>query len=186
MVNAQQAPQGEKKKDNTLKIVLIVVGIVVGLMILAAVAMTVFVGSLFGRATKNVKVTSNGQGEGVTVKSSDGQTTSTYGTNAKLPDTWPSDIPIYSPSTIVAASKSGDSHYSASFKTNDSTDQVSAYYKQELPKQGWKNINESSYGDGTILSYKKNDRSLTFSVSNQANEDTEKTWVSLSTTTIPQ
>ncbi len=171
-----------KKKDNTLKIVLIVVGALVGLMILGGTVTTIFIGSLFGNATKGIKVTGTDDGGAVTIKSDNGQSTATYGSDAAIPDGFPSDVPIYEPSTTVYATKTDDKHYSVALKTADTTDKVFAYYRDELTKQGWTSTHESSYTGGNILLYKKGDRSLSLSVSTQENEEVEKTFVNLSIT----
>lgn len=175
-------PGSPKKKDNTLKIVLIVVGVVGGLLIIGAVAMTVFFGSLFNRATKNISVNGTKDNGSVTVKTDDGKSTATYGTDAKLPDGFPSDIPIYEPSNIIYATSTDKKHYSVSARTADSTKDVLSYYKKELATQGWKATSESSYGEGTILIYKKNNRQLTASVSTQDDKTAEKTFFSVSVT----
>jgi hypothetical protein len=175
-------PGSPKKKDNTLKIVLIVVGVIGGLLIIGAVAMTVFFGSLFNRATKNISVNGTKDNGSVTVKTDDGKSTATYGTDAKLPDGFPSDIPIYEPSNIIYATSTDKKHYSVSARTADSTSDVLAYYKKELATQGWKATSESSYGEGTILIYKKNNRQLSASVSTQDDKTAEKTFFSVSVT----
>ncbi len=171
----------KKKMDSGLKIALIIVGVLVGLGILATIAMTVFVGSIFNHAAKNVKVNGNGDGGTVTVKTNDGQTSATYGTGAKLQAGFPTDVPIYKPSTLVASSKTGDNSYSASAKTNDSVDKVTNYYRDQLASGGWTNVHESSYQDGNIMDYKKDNRTLVLSISNQKNETTEKTYITLTT-----
>lgn len=171
-----------KKKDNTLKIVLIVVGALVGLMILGVIVTSIFIGSLFGNATKGIKVTGDEDSGSVTIKSNDGQSTTTYGNDASLPDGFPSDVPIYDPSTTVYATKTDDKHYSVALKTADATDKVLAFYSDELTKQGWTSTHESSYTGGNIILYKQGDRSLSLSVSTQENEEVEKTFVNLAIT----
>lgn len=180
-----EAPkEAPKKKDNTLKIVLIVVGIIVGAIVIFWIGIAIFVGSIFHRATDGVKVNSDGKNGSVTIKSNDGQSTGSYGTNVRLPEGFPSDVPVYKPSTTVAASKTGDKAFSASAKTNATVETVLNYYRDELAKQGWTTVHESSYSEGTILSVKKANRTLTVSISNQKNEPTEKTFISLSTNTL--
>ncbi len=172
-------PAVPKKKDNTLKIILIIVGVFVGLMILGTIAVSVFVGSIFNSATKNIKVDGDGDKGSVTIKSTDGSTTATYGNDASLPEGFPSDVPIYEPSTIVYATKTGNNRFSASAKTSDSASQVLAFYKADLSDKGWTNTHESSYGQGSILTYEKDDTLLSVSVSTQDTEESEKTFISL-------
>ncbi len=161
----------QKKKDNTLKIVLIVVGGVVGLMILAGVGMAIFVGSIFKEATKNVEV--NKDNGSVTIKTDEGEATASYGNDTQLPDGYPSDVPIYEPSNIVYAIKTDGKNYSVTAKTNDERTAVADYYKSELPKQGWTLDREFSYSQGTSITYNKADRSVTVSVTNPEYTTTE-------------
>lgn len=175
--------EGPKKKDNTLKIVLIVVGVIVGLMIISGILFSIFVGSIINRAGKNIKVDKDGDSGSINIKTNDGQGSINYGENAKLPDGFPTDVPLYEPSTTVHASKTSDKQYSAGLKTNSSVSDVVAYYRSELAKQGWESTHESSYADGAILNFKKGDRVVTLSVSNQKDEQTEKTFISISVIT---
>lgn len=179
---AEVAKDTPKKKDNTLKVVLIVVGVIVGLIVLFWVIVVIVIGSLFHRATKNVQI--NGQNGSVTVKSDNGQSTASYGSNVSLPKNFPSDLPIYKPSTLVGATASDNKNYSATAKTNDSVDTVLNYYRTNMANQGWTSDNESSFTDGTLLSFKKDNRAATISVTNQKTEPTEKTWISISSSTL--
>ncbi len=175
---ATAAAAAAPKKDNTLKIVLIVLGVLFGLGVLGAILMTVFFAAVFHKATENVKVGKNGST--VTVKSSDGQTSATYGTGATLPQGWPSDVPVYKPSTIIYATKSDNKGFSLAAKTSSSTQSVVDYYRTQLVNQGWTSTHESSYGDGTILTFEKGDTTTSVTVSKQANEATDKTLVTVS------
>lgn len=184
---AATATPAAKKKDNTaIKVILIVVGVVVLLMILGAIAMAVFVGSIFHQASKNVQVDGSGKNGRVTIKSNDGQSTSSYGSNVNLPKNFPTDIPIYKPSTLISASATENTHFSAAAKTNSSVNEVLNYYRNQMVSEGWTSVNESSYSDGTLLSFKKANRSMTVSVSNQKNEPSEKTLISIGTVTLEQ
>lgn len=183
--NQHETPKSDrpKKKDNTLKIVLIIIGVLVGLMILGYMAMVFFVGSLFNRASKNIKVNQDGKSGSINIKTDEGQGTINYGENAKLPAGFPTDVAIYKPSTTVHATKTSDKQYTAGLRTNSSVSDVSTYYRDELTKQGWQNTHESSYADGSIMNFKKDNRTLTLSISTQKSEPTEKTYISISVIT---
>ena|SRR3989344_5226387 len=76
----------------------------------------------------------------VTVKTDTGSVT--YG-NTKLPNDWPSDVPIYQNSQITFAASStgaGNEKFVASvqFATEDSAEKLISYYRNELPARGWK------------------------------------------------
>lgn len=170
--------EGAKKKDNTLKIVLIVVGVLVGLGVLGTIATIVFFGTLFDKATDGVDVDGNGT---VTVQSDNGESTASYGEGATLQDGFPDDVPIFEPSTLVASSKIDDKNYSASAKTSKSTADVLAYYKAELVKGGWENTYEASFADSAIATYKKGTRSVNVTAGVQDNDPKEKTFFTVST-----
>lgn len=167
----EKTQTGGKKKDNTAKIVLIVVGGLVGLMILAGIGMAMFVGGIFRQASKNVDVdTGNGS---VTVKTEEGEATASYGNDAQLPEGYPSDLPIYEPSNIVYAIKTDGKNFSVTAKTDDDPQKVRDYYKSELPNQGWELEREYSYTQGSSATYNKGDRSVTVSVTTPEYTTTE-------------
>jgi len=174
------AAGGAKKKDNTLKIVLIVVGVLVGLGILGTIASVVFFSALFNKATDGVNLGSNGNGT-VTVKSDSGESTATYGEGASLQQGFPSDVPIFEPSTLVASSKIDDKNYSASAKTSKPTSEVLAYYKTELVKGGWESTYEAVFENSAIATYKKGTRGVNITAGLQDNDPKEKTFFTVST-----
>ena len=112
-----------------------------------------------------VKVDANG-GE-VTVKGQDGSTVQ-WGSN-KLPDGWPSDVTIYSGSTIQYSGSSnpasGKSGAAVIFQTSDPADKVVDFYKTDLAAKGWKI--EGTYQSGTtdMIGASKNDRYLSIGIS---------------------
>ena len=67
------------KKDNTLKIVLIVLGVMVGLGVIGAIAVTILAATLFKSATKNVKINSDGEKGNITIQSDDGKSQTSIG-----------------------------------------------------------------------------------------------------------
>lgn len=175
---------GGKKKDNTLKIVLIVVGALVGLGLLFMIAGVLFFGSLFDRATDGVDVDENG-GK-VTIQSDDGQSSTQIGENAQLAEGFPEDVPIYEPSTLVASSRVNETQFSATARTDTARTEVQSYYKSEMAKQGWEMEAESTYGDGSITTYKKGDRTASVSVNVQKDEEAEKTFFVVSVASVNQ
>lgn len=71
--------------------------------------------------------TSNGS---VSVKSDKG-TVEISGAGAKLPDTWPKDVPLYPGATITMAI-SNDKQHMLGLETADSPEQAVAFYKDKL------------------------------------------------------
>lgn len=172
-----------KKSNSTTKIVLIVVGVVVGLAMLGTIASMVLFGALLDKATENVDV-NNGE---VTVKSDDGQSTTTYGDNVKLTDGFPTDVPIFDPSTLKASSKNNTDDFSAVAVTDQSVADVTSFYKTEMAAQGWTLQYDSTAEGSGLLTFAKDDRtaSIIVSTSNDADSN-EKTGFVISVGTSQQ
>lgn len=92
-----------------------------------------------------------------------------WGTQAKLPDNWPSDVPVY-PGAAIRASMSTNDGSSLSLETTDSIDKVSSFYKGKL--SGFKKEAEMDMGATKIVSYSEGKRkvSLTFSESDKSDD----------------
>jgi hypothetical protein len=122
--------------------------------------------------TKSNTVTVNKDGESVSI-----------GENAKLPDDFPSDVPIYEPSDVVASLKNGENSYSATLLSSDSISKVTEYYTAELPKNGWQTSDDTSsltLENSTISTYKKDNRTLGVIVATDPSSN--KTSITLSVT----
>ena len=59
------------------------------------------------------------------------------GENATLPNGFPTDIPRYPGSTLVAASTTDDQHAGLSVRTTDDSAKVMTWLEDELKKNGW-------------------------------------------------
>ena len=95
----------------------------------------------------------------------------TEGAVAKLPDNFPSDVPIFSgmsPTMSYSdkAREAGMAMFTASGKVGAD---VIQYYQKELPGQGWKEDNVVNIGATTTLIYSKEGRTVT--VMATANDD---------------
>lgn len=173
-----------KKKSSTLKIVLIVVGVLVGLGIIGTVLMVVFFSALFKNAAENVSNNSDGT---VTLQSDDGNTKTTVGENVSLAQGFPSDVPIFEPSTLLASSKTDDTDYSAVARTASTVSDVSNYYKTTMAAQGWTPQLDSASSDGTFMTYQKGDRTSSVVVTTNSDEGSnEKTGFVVTVTTQKQ
>lgn len=161
-----------KKKDNTLKIVLIVVGVLVGLGIIGTIASMVFLGSLFNNAVDNV----NPADGSVTIQSDDGTVKTNVGEDAKLADGFPTDVPIFEPSTLKASSKVDNTQFSAVATTASSVADVTNYYKSQMASQGWTNSLDSSSDGSSLLTFAKDNRTASVVVTTSTEETSnEKT-----------
>lgn len=147
---------GEKGKG--LAIASIIISIVLMLLGIAAGYMIYYSAN---KAVQDAGLDINAKDKTVTVNK-DGESVS-VGANAKLPDDFPSDVPIYEPSDVVASLKTGERSYSASLLSSDSSSKISEYYTTELPKNGWTTSNDTSsltLQNGSIATFTKGDRTL--------------------------
>jgi len=167
-----------KKKDNTLKIVLIVVGVVVGLGVIGTVASMIFLGSLFNNAVDNVDVDDGS----VTIQSDDGSVT-TVGEDAKLAEGFPSDVPIFEPSTIKGSTKVDNTQFSVVAATAKSVSDVTSYYKTQMAAQGWTNSLDSASEGSSLLTFTKDNRTASVIVSTSEEDSSEKTGFVVSVST---
>ncbi len=98
-------------------------------------------------------VTFNNDGT-VTVKGNDtgssgstgSTTTSSFGSGAKLPDGWPSDIPAYPGGKVKSASTSGSDRsqtMSAQQETGDAPDAILKFYADKITAAGYKQSSNS-------------------------------------------
>ena len=113
------------------------------------------------KAVKDAGLDINTQEKTVTVNK-DGESVS-VGENAKLPDGFPSDVPIYEPSDVIASLSTGKDSYSASLISNDSVSKISDYYASELSKNGWQSSEDTTsitLQSGSGATYVKGNRTL--------------------------
>jgi hypothetical protein len=92
--------------------------------------------------------------------------------DTKLPENWPADAPKYPNAKITYAlvSQVPVESINVGFTTTDSRDVVIAFYKKELPVQGWSITSEQSSGENSILVAQKGN--TTFGVSAMNKEQT--------------
>lgn len=169
---APQSAAPQKKSNACIWILVIVVGVLVLLAVAGTVAWNFFGAKIATKVTESViskasngTVNINTDSGSVTVKGEDGAT-ATIG--SKLPDNFPTDIPIYTGATVTSGTVGKDSQGNAedlaTFTTPDSVEKVKAFYDAELAKKGWGN-NESP-ALGTLVSYlvTKGDRQLAITI----------------------
>lgn len=127
-------------------------GLAVGAIVISVIAVVIdiivvmaFAGAIFG-----IKSELNRQGVDINtnngtidVKGKDGESASIG--NAKVPSGFPSSVPIY-PGSKVVASTSGknNTEFTVFLTTTDSKSQAEAYYQSELKKNGWVNDSETT------------------------------------------
>ena len=97
-----------------------------------------------------------------TTKTAEGTFTTTTGKNAKVPDSFPKDRPVYAGAEVTMASSATQNEmFNLQVATADALDKVAEYYKKELPAKGWKEENSISQSGASpmhMLTYTKEER----------------------------
>lgn len=173
------AAASKHSSNSTLKILLIALGILAVLGVVGAIVFGLLIGNVFRKAIKDSGVTvKDGT---INVKNEKGEGSYSLGNQAKLPEGFPEDVPVYKPSEITFASHSGN-NYSVTLSSDDKADTILAYYKTELTRRGWQSSSRSSYRtndvQGSGSSYKKDNRSLILTLT--ASDSDNKTIIYLS------
>lgn len=178
------------KKSNEGGRGLAVASIVISIIMMVMAVLIVFVTFLaVGNLAKQSGVNYDAGKGTVSVTDKEGNTGS-FGNSVSLPSGFPSDVPIYKPSTIRLAVKSKDNAYNVTFTSKDSPESINQWYESELSKQGWSSANSSSIdlGVGKTQSFTKGDQQLVYVIygdKTQYSSD-EKTMVSLTVATQEQ
>ncbi|HDP69233.1 MAG TPA: hypothetical protein ENN38_00260 [Actinobacteria bacterium] len=124
----------------------------------------------------DVKVETDKDEGKVTIEGEDGGKVE-IGTGTKIPDNWPNDMPIYSNAEIQGVAdisgETGQESLTVILTTPDSIDEIKAYYKKELPANGWTvqdsvsfSDKEDSFGGFTITKGARNGN-VTFGTSDE-------------------
>lgn len=179
---AAKTESQSKNNNNTVKIVVIVVAALIGLGIIGSFA----TGFLLTRATEQgLSGLTGGKAKldtkTGTVTVNGGKDKATLSTEQKLPAGFPSDVPVYQPSTIKFSASLSKDTYNVTFSTNDSSALVTKYYDKQLPANGWsiKENSQVSFGSVTTTTYTKGKSELTLVVTGAGNSSSA-TAVSLS------
>jgi hypothetical protein len=146
----------------------------------ALIALAIIMLGIFGvaanRAAKNAGVSVNTK-TGTITETKDGNTTQ-VGESVKLPDGFPSSLPIYPGANLYAASKTNSTDYYVAATTADSFDKVASFYKSQLESNGWTIDSSTDSSDtngakGTFI--KASTSTLYASVSIQSGSDNKTT-----------
>jgi hypothetical protein len=143
-----------KEGGHGLALASIIISIVI--MLFQFLAVAIFWGAIFSinKAANDAGVSVNTNTGTVSVNK-DGNSAQ-IGEGVKLPDGFPSAMPIYSGAKLSAASKTNGTDYTVTATTNDSVDKVVNYYKTQLASNGWtidsSSDSSDSSGKGTLIS----------------------------------
>jgi len=110
------------------------------------------------------------------IKSEGGTDTNvSFGSNAKLPENFPSDVPVFTPSSVLTSYSSkegGKTNYSVTLTTKNTTvDTVLSFYKTQLVSNGWDITTESDFFLKSLIA-EKDGRDLTVSFLDTQDDET--------------
>lgn len=140
--------QIKKRNEGGKGLAIASIVISVFIMLMQLVVIGVFWGAIFAAKSELNKQgvnidTNNGT---IDVKGEDGDSASIG--NAKVPSGFPSSVPIYPGSKVVASSKGSDgTEFTVFLTTTDQKSTVESYYQSELKKSGWVSDTSSSSVD---------------------------------------
>ena len=114
-------------------------------------------------------VTGDSEKGQVNIKTDDGETIEmSYGTKT-IPDNFPKDVPVYSPSQVKMTQVVDDNRSVVSLTTSDDISKVVAFYKKELVQQGWTIKNELTRGPMAVIQGEKEKRIINLTVNKKDN-----------------
>ncbi len=108
------------------------------------------------------------EGNPVRFSGTDGQGNAfeaSIGEDAKVPRSFPTDIPLYPGAEPMAAMSAGAEGSMVTFKTMDSQQDIYEFYQTKLAEQGWAIAEEESFGGQLGLAGLKDSRKVTVNIS---------------------
>jgi hypothetical protein len=94
-----------------------------------------------------------------------------FGENARIPDGFPEDVPVYSDARVVGGMVAGEGAM-LTLQTDDDPDQVAEFYRERLVKEGWSLGPPMDVMGRRLLSFEKGDRSGAVQISPEAGDTT--------------
>lgn len=153
--------------------------IISSIFIILGIAFAGFAVYTIQKAAKNAGLdVSNGT---ISATNKNGESIS-VGNNVKLPNGFPSDVPIYEPSDVKAAVTTSKDTYAVTLTTSDSGSTVNEYYNKQLAEQGWVGSADNSqldFGTGKIASYTKDTRTLGVLIASDSSSGKQQTSITL-------
>lgn len=137
---AQVKKKNEGGKGLAVASIILSVVLIIGQII----AVTMFWGAIFTAQTElkrqGIDVDTNTGTVNVQDKNGDSASIG----KAKIPNGFPSSVPIYPNAKIMLGMKSGTDKFSVVLETTDSKSKVESYYESALQKNGWVNDSQST------------------------------------------
>ncbi len=107
----------------------------------------------------------------VTVTGKDGQTATLNFNQNKVPDDYPKDVPIYTPSKVVMSQSTTEQNArNLVLESPDGIDKIVDFYKKGLDSNGWKTESNVTTAQLTMLNATKDQRALTLQISDSGDK----------------
>jgi len=127
------------------------------------------------------ELTFEAEGEGVRIsgeKEGVGAISGRFGENAEIPDGFPEDVPIYPGADVIGGMVAGDGGM-VTLQTRDDAEKVTAFYRENLVKEGWNIGQEMDLGGQRVLAVEKEGRNAAVQISREADATTIVTTVGM-------
>jgi len=114
------------------------------------------------------------EGEGLRISGEDeegGAFSGQFGENARVPDGFPKDVPVYPDAQVVGGMVAGEGGM-LTLQTDDDLDEVAEFYREKLAKEGWSLGPPMDVMGRRLLSFEKGDRNGAVQISREANVTT--------------
>jgi hypothetical protein len=115
-------------------------------------------------------VTGDSEKGQVNIKTDDGETIEMSYDKETIPENFPKDVPVYSPSQVKMTQVIDQNKSVISLTTSDEVSKVTAFYKKELEGQGWTLKNEMTMGKMSLIQGEKEGRVLNLTINQKENE----------------
>lgn len=159
--NSVEVPPKNKSSNSNKKVIIIVLVVIVVLFVLPAI----LVGGFFWFIAANSQnIINNATKDGISITTGDGSKFEV--SSQKLPEGFPSEIPLYSGQVVTGSSRSsadGVTDWYVVAESKDSKSAVSSSFSSKL--SGWEKVSEYESNGATVTDYKKGDLTLTVTIS---------------------
>lgn len=195
------APQSPKKSSNALVIIIVVVvvlgiaALVGGFFVMRSLKAKVSqkIGQKIGESIMEKaieqgtgqKADVSADGKSVSVKTDSGTFSASGTGDIKLPSDFPSDVFVlsdakitFATSTPANAADGTKTSFMVGYTTNQSVNDVTNKYRDEMTKNGWTKESEANYG-AMMINFKKGTKDVLVTISDSQGEPTGATGVSV-------
>jgi hypothetical protein len=107
----------------------------------------------------------SGEQEGV------GAVSAEFGEDARIPDGFPDDVPVYPDARVVGGMVAGEGGM-LTLQTGDDLEEVADFYGEKLAKEGWSLGPPIDLSDRRLLPFEKGGRSGAVQISREASDTT--------------